>query len=82
MNKKDLLELNSIRRNLLEEVTIMCDLTMCLGNLLRSYARMETKEKRLELLYLVCGKMEDNFISMENIHKELSNFISKISCEK
>lgn len=47
MNKNDLLESNATKRNLLEEVTIMCDLTMCLGNLLRSYARMETKETRL-----------------------------------
>lgn len=82
MNKRDLLEINSIKWNLLGELEIMYGLTKCLGSLLRSYARMETKGKRLEVLNLVCENMEDNFINMENIYKDLSNFISKISCEK
>lgn len=82
MNKKDLLELNSIKWDLLGELTIMHGLTKCLGSLLRSYARMETRGKRIEVLNLVCEKMEDNFIDMENVYKELSNFIDRISCKK
>ena len=80
--EKDLLKLNSIKSDLLGELAIMYVLTKSLGRLLRNYERMEKKGKRLELLNLVCEKMEDNFINMENIYNELSNFIDRISCKK
>lgn len=80
--EKDLLELNSIKRDLSGKLVIMYGLTKYLGNVLRSYARMEKNGKKLELLNLACERMEDNFIDMQNIYMELSNFISKISCEK
>lgn len=82
MNKKDLLIINSVKWDLLGELAIMHGLTKCLGSLLKDYKRMEIKGKRVELLNLLCEKMEDNFIDMENVYKKLSNFISKISCEK
>lgn len=80
--EKDLLELNSIKCNLLVELTIFHCLTKCLGSILRKHEKMETKRNTLEVLNLVCEKMEDNFIEMENVYKELSNFIDRISCKK
>ena len=80
--EKDLLEFNSIKLDLLVELTIMHSLTKSLGILLKSSERMETKRNTLEVLNLVCEKMEDNFIEMENVYMELSNFIDRISCKK
>lgn len=80
--EKDLLKLNSIKSDLLAELAVMYVLTKNLGRLLRSYERSKKKGKRLELLNLVCEKMEDNFINMENVCIELSNFINRISCKK
>lgn len=80
--EKNLLELNSIKSDLSRELTTMYCLTKTLARLLRSCERLETKEYILELLNIICEMMEDNFIDMEKVYKELSNFISKISCEK
>ena len=82
MNKKDLLELNSIKKDLLIELTFMYNLTKCFRMHIKELCKNEEKVKKLKVLDLVCDKMEDNFIDMENVYTELSNFIDRISCKK
>lgn len=81
MEKKELLELNSIRWDFLGELTIMYGLSKCIESHIRDLKSLEMNEERLKALESISEKMENNFDDMELAYSRLSNFISKLICE-
>lgn len=81
MQKKDLLELNSIKWDFLGELTIMYGLSKCIESHIRDLDSLEMNAERFEALKSISEKMENNFKDMEIVYSRLSNFISNLVCE-